>query len=292
MNVTRIAILGVAAVAAGAAALLVNSMLGGGTPPVEASVPPPVMTTDVLVASTTVPPGRTLDVGSVRWDAWPKTSVSDAFVTKDEQPDISKAVAGVIVRSPLVAGQPITNLNTVRSDAVGFMAATLMPGMRAVAMPVEANSGAGGFLLPNDRVDVILTQDVADGTSGGVKIWRSDTILQDVRLLAIDQVAETGSATETAKDAAEAGAAAGATVTSSNTQSQVGKVATLELTPAQAELLHRARAIGPLYPTLRSLGDSNGRPIARPPAMGVANLNTRTVVRYGVLRESKEISGR
>src|SRR5688572_28442668 len=157
-------------------------MLGGETTPVEASVPPPAITVDVLVASTTVPPGRKLDVGAVRWDTWPKTSVADSFTTKDEQPDLAKAVDGIIVRSPLVAGQPITDLNTVRSDVVGFMAATLMPGMRAVAMPVAADSGAGGFLLPNDRVDVLLTHDVSGGD--GPKVWRSDTILQDVRLLA------------------------------------------------------------------------------------------------------------
>jgi pilus assembly protein CpaB len=279
MNVTRIAILAVAATAAGAAALLVRGMLGGGTPEVEASVaPPPVMTTDVLVASTTVPPGRQLDVGVVRWDSWPNTSVSDAFITKAEQPDMAKAVEGIIVRSPLVAGQPITDLNTVRTDARGFMAATLMPGMRAVAMPVSADTGAGGFLLPNDRVDVILTHDVSDG--GGQKIWRSDTILQDVRLLAIDQTAE------------PAPAAAEGTATAADNQSKVGKTATLELAPAQAELLHRARASGTLYLTLRSLGDSKGRALARIPALGPSNLSKRTVVRYGVVRGAKEIAGR
>src|SRR5262245_53621902 len=251
MNVTRIAVLGVAAVAAGAAAILVRTMLGGGTAPVEASAPPPTITTEVLVASTDVPPGRALDVGSVRWDVWPKTAVADSFTTKEEQPDIGKAIEGIVVRSPLVPGQPITNLNTVRTDAVGFMAATLMPGMRAVAMPVEANTGAGGFLLPNDRVDVILTHDVSDPnnpSANGQKVWRSDTILQDVRLLAIDQVA----GPQPERTDAEAGATNDTTTPASSTESKVGKVATLELTPAQAELLHRARATGTLYLTFEA----------------------------------------
>jgi pilus assembly protein CpaB len=281
MNVARIAVLGVAATAAGAAALLVNSMLGGQTPPVEASAPPPaVVTTDVLVASTTVPPGRKLEVGVVRWDSWPKTSVSDTFITKEEQPDMAKAVDGMIVRSPLVAGQPITNLNTVQSDTTGFMAATLMPGMRAVAMPVEANTGAGGFLLPNDRVDVLLTHDISGGGSNtnGVKIWRADTILRDVRLLAIDQMSAPPS--EPGKDNA------------TDTQSKVGKVATLEVTPQQAEMLHVARASGSLYLSLRSLGDSNGRSLANMPGLGPATVNNNTVVRYGIIRDAKEISGR
>jgi len=287
MNVTRIAILGVAAAAAGGAALLVRGMVGGETAPVSASVPPPAITTDVLVASTTVPPGRKLEVGAVRWDPWPKTSVPDNFITKDEQPDMAKAVEGIVVRSPLVSGQPITSFNTVRADTTGFMAATLMPGMRAVAMPVEANSGAGGFLLPNDRVDVLLTHDVSGGV--GPKVWRSDTILEDIRLLAIDQVAGPASsggstAAETATDAVAAPA--------SDTQSKVGKVATLELTAPQAELLHRARATGTLYLTLRSLGDSDGRGVARTPAIGPASLGEKTVVRYGIVRDAKEISGR
>jgi pilus assembly protein CpaB len=280
MNVTRIAILGVAATAAGAAAILVRMMLGGQTAPVEASAPPPVMTTEVLVASTTIPPGRKLEAGAVRWDAWPTTAVAGNFFTKQAQPEIAKAVDGIIVRSPLVAGQPITSANTVRADTVGFMAATLMPGMRAVAMPVTTDSGAGGFLLPNDRVDVILVHDVTQQGNGGnalvavntgVKIWRSDTILQDVRLLAIDQMAEPAGD----KDAGQ-------------TESQVGKVATLEITPSQAELLHRARASGSLYLTLRSLGDSDGRSSTKVPTLGPSiSIGGTTVVRYGVVRDAR-----
>ncbi len=249
MNFTRIAILGVAATAAGAAALLVRGMLGGETAAVEASVPPPAVTTDVLVASTTVPPGLKLEVGAVRWESWPKTSVSDSFITKDEQPDLAKAVEGVVVRSPLVAGQPITGLNTVRSDVTGFLAATLMPGMRAVAIAISVDSGAGGFLLPNDRVDVILTHDVSAGNSP-VKTWRADTILRDVRLLAIDQSAELTPATDAA------------------TQSKVGKTATLELSPSHAELLQRAVASGTVSLSLRSLGDSTGRAVERRARVG------------------------
>jgi pilus assembly protein CpaB len=277
MNVTRVVVLGVAALAAGGAALIVRSMIGGAPPDAVASTPPPVITSDVLVASTTVPPGRPLQVGSVRWDPWPKTSVSDAFITRDEQPEMAKAVESMIVRSPLVAGQPITPLNTVRSDVTGFLAATLMPGMRAVAMPVEANTGAGGFLLPNDRVDVILTHDVSGG-NGGDKVWRSDTIIEDVRLLAIDQTATP----ESAPPPAPAGGAAAAP----NTDSKVGKVATLELTARQAEILHRARAVGSLYLTLRSLGDSDGRASVGTTAFGGAAAGpTHLIIRYGITRD-------
>src|SRR5438045_9636423 len=131
MNVTRIAILGVAAIAAGAAALLVRGMLGGGTPASQASLPPPPTTIEVLVASKDITPGHALDVGLVRWEAWPKTAVAGSFITKTSQPDIAKAVEGVVVRAPLVTGQPITDGSIVRTGATGFLAATLTPGLRA-----------------------------------------------------------------------------------------------------------------------------------------------------------------
>ena len=109
MNVTRIAILGVAAIAASAAALLVRGMLGGATPQVEASVPAPSLPiVEVLVASKEIEPGRPLEADAVRWDVWPESSVADPFITKTEQPDIGKAIEGYIVRAPIVTGQPIT----------------------------------------------------------------------------------------------------------------------------------------------------------------------------------------
>jgi len=285
MNVTRIAILGVAALAAGAAALLVNGMLGGTTPPVEASAPPPPVLSEVLVASTTVPPGRKLDVGSVRWDSWPIASVAPNFITKDKQPDMAKAVEGIVVRSPLVSGQPITELNTVRTDATGFLAATLMPGMRAIATNVTAESSAGGFLLPNDRVDVILTHDISavGNANSGVKIWQADTILRDIRVLAVDQIAQPESAPTTT----DAGAASGAPV---ETEARVGKTVTLEVTPSQAEILQRAVATGNIALALRSIEDSNGRALTG--ALSTGALNNSTVVRFGVVRAAREIAGR
>jgi len=266
MNVTRIAILGVAAMAAGAAALMVRGMLGGGTATVEASAPPPAITTDVLVAAKTVAPGRVLDANSVQWVAWPKSSVSGTFITRDAQPDTTKAVAGLVVRSPLVVGQPITESNTVHTDAKGFMAATVMPGMRAVAMPITADSAAGGFLLPNDRVDVILTHDVSGGQ--GPKNFQADTILRDVRLLAIDQTAQQ----------------------TDDTQSQVGKTATIEISPGQAELVEQARASGTLSLTLRSLGDSTDQTLASEPAWRRTNTGSIAVIRYGVVRSANAIA--
>jgi len=268
MNVTRIAILSVAAIAAGAAALLVRGMLGGGTAVVEASAPPPPAVTEVLVASKSVAPGRVLEVDAVRWEAWPNGSVLDTFVTKTQQPDMGKAIEGMVVRSPLVIGQPITNANVVHTDAKGFMAATVTPGMRAIATPINVDSGVGGFLLPNDRVDIILTHDVSNGE--GPKMFQADTILRDVRLLAIDQTSQP----------------------MDDEQTQVGKTATLELTPAQAELLQMAHAAGTLTLTLRSLGDSTDQTLASIPGMRAGKApNAFTVIRYGVVRGADTLAG-
>jgi len=268
MNVTRIAILGVAAVAAGAAALLVRGMLGGPAPQAEASVPAPVMqTAEVLVASKEIAPGRPLEVDSVRWEVWPQSSVSDAFITKTEQPDTAKAVAGFIVRAPIVTGQPITEAFVVRADQAGFLAALIKPGMRAVSIVVAPETGAGGFILPNDRVDIILTRDLPD--QGANKNIRSDTILRDVRVLAVDQTSQT----QVAKDA----------------QWAIGKTATLELTPVQAEMVGHAAREGTLSLALRALGDNRQLP-AYALGQGLEDNGIR-VFRAGVLRKTEAVEG-
>jgi pilus assembly protein CpaB len=265
MNVTRIAILGVAAVAAGAAALLVRGMLGGATPQVEASVPAPSLpTAEVLVASKEIEPGRPLEADAVRWDVWPESSVADAFITKTEQPDIGKAVAGYIVRAPIVTGQPITESFVVRADQAGFLAALIKPGMRAVSIVVSPETGAGGFILPNDRVDIIITRELE--SQGNGKNVRSDTILRDVRVLAIDQTSQTQVSKDSQKWA-------------------VGKTATLELTPGQAELVGHAARQGGLSLALRALGDNRQLPVY---ALGEGNTedNGIKVFRAGVLRST------
>ena len=263
MNVTRIAILGVAAVAAGAAALLVRGMLGGATPEVSASVPAPVLVTaDVLVAAKEIEPGRALSVDSVRWETWPETSVAEAFITKTEQPDTAKAVEGYVVRAPIVTGQPITEAFVVRAGQAGFLAALIKPGMRAISILVSPETGAGGFILPNDRVDVILTRDLPD--EGTNKNIRSDTILRDVRVLAIDQTSQTQVSKDTQLWA-------------------IGKTATLELTPPQSEMIEQAIKEGSLSLALRALGDNKQLP-AYALGSGVEENGIR-VFRAGVLRK-------
>jgi pilus assembly protein CpaB len=271
MNVTRIAILGVAAVAAGAAALLVRGMLGGPAPEAVASVPAPSLpTAEVLVASKEIEPGRPLQADAVRWDVWPQSSVAEAFITKTEQPDIGKAIEGYIVRAPIVTGQPITEFFVVRADQAGFLSALIRPGMRAVSIVVAPETGAGGFILPNDRVDIIITREQREEGTNATGV-RADTILRDVRILAIDQTSQT----QVSKD---------------GQQWAVGKTATLELTPAQAELVGHAARQGSLSLALRALGDNRQLPVYAL-GEGAGDEGGIRVFRAGVLRTNKGSEG-
>jgi pilus assembly protein CpaB len=257
MDRSRIIVLAVAAFAAGAVALLARSFLGGGTPVTVAAPAPRVVMSDVLVAATNLTPGAQLAAGSVRWQEWPKASVDASFVTRDTAPDISQFVKGAVVRAPMMAGEPLSPTKIVHADSAGFLAAHLMPGMRAVSITISADTGAGGFILPNDRVDVLLTQRTTDD-----RHYRSQTILKNVLVLAVDQTAE-----ET-KDS----------------KTVVGHTATLELAPPEVELLQRAAANGSLSLALRALGDNQETAATnKPQDSGSAEIS---IIRYGVERPS------
>jgi len=266
MNRSRVLVLGLAALAAGAAALLARGLLGGGTEKSHAALPvaPQIVTNEVLVAANDIPAGTPLSAGAVRWQTWPKASVDSSFMTKNENPDLDRAVAGTVARTPLVAGEPLTMQKIVRSDGAGFMAAMLTPGMRAVSINISTETGAGGFILPNDRVDVLQTVQISDTP----RRFASQTILSAVRVLAIDQTS---------------GGDAGQKVVAG------AKSATLELTPGQAELVERAQATGALSLALRALGDTGKAQAAASPNANSSDGEV-AVIRYGVTRPGQ--SGR
>lgn len=228
MNLTRILILVGAIGAAGIAAFLARGLIGGQT---EASAAPSVELTEVLVAARGIEVGTKMTAADMKWMGWPKSAVDSSFVIKDTQPQaLEQSAEGSVARAPLTAGQPITAQNVIKSDGGGFMAAALTPGTRAVGVKVSAERGAGGFILPNDRVDVILTRKL--GSNGaGIPSYHATTVLQDVRVLAVDQMFQ------------EEGDA----------KTIVGKTATLELSARSAEILALAEAMGDLSLSLRAL---------------------------------------
>lgn len=257
MDRTRIIVLVVAAFAAGAVALLARSLMGGGTPPTVAAPAPRLVMSDVLVAAANLTPGAQLTPASVRWEDWPKTAVDPSFITRETAPDIAQIVKGAVVRAPMMAGEPLTTTKVVHADAAGFLSAQLMPGMRAVSITISADTSAGGFVLPNDRVDILCTQATGDGHH-----YHTTTILKDVRVLAVDQ-----------------------TYDSKDQKTVVGRTATLELTPSQVELIERARAGGTLSLSLRALGDNQTQEAsaANKPQDGSTEVS---IIRYGVERPS------
>jgi len=245
-------------VAAGLAALLVRSLLGGGTEKSRAAIPPPqIAMEDVLVASTDIRAGSEVAPTSVRWQAWPKSNVASELITRQMAPSIPAAMKGTVARTNIITGQPITTENVIHSDAAGFMAAQLAPGMRAVSIKISAESGAGGFILPNDRVDILMTQQI----SSNPRTFATKAILRDVRVLAIGQ-----------HDSQ-----------SKDDKTVLGSTATLELTPAQSDAVQRAASDGTLSLALRPLGESGSANVAQTRTQddGVYDGGV-AVIRYGI----------
>lgn len=230
----RVIILTIAIGAGGLAAWLVLS-----TRSRETVVVTPAATlsqTDVLVAASDLVQGQALDDKGIRWQSWPKDAVGPGFITRDAKPDALTSLNGVLVRSRFVSGEPIREDKLSRGPS-GLLASMLPSGKRAVAIRVSAESTAGGFILPNDRVDVI--QSISSAGDGKTE-HRSRTLLRNLRVLAVDQKIDE---------------IKGQLVV-------VGKTATLEVGPAEAEIISSAQAEGSLSLALRSIADLDEKPTA------------------------------
>src|SRR5580658_3292788 len=229
MNRARIVVLTIALGAGGVAAYLAS---GSDSRPPPTEPVAQLQTVDVLVAKSDIGLGQTVTPNDMQWQSWPAATASNAFIRRNERPDATTQLAGSIARSPFIAGEPIREPKLIKANGSGFMAAILPGGMRAVSTEISPETGAGGFILPNDRVDVILSR---REKSGDRDVVTSEIILGNIRVLAIDQAPRE-------KD---------------GQNSVVGKTATLELKPGQAEALARARQTGTISLALRSLVDAN-----------------------------------
>src|SRR5580693_9060315 len=233
MNIARIVVLTIALSAGGVAAYLAS---GPDSKPPPAAPVADLQTVDVLVAKSDIGLGQTVTPNDMQWQSWPTAAASNTFIRRSERPDATTQIAGSIARSPFIAGEPIREAKLVRANGSGFMAAILPTGMRAVSTEISPETGAGGFILPNDRVDVILSKREKNPDHAGPSdVVNSEIILSNVRVLAIDQAPKE-------KDGQNA---------------VVGRTATLELKPEQTETLARARQSGTLSLALRSIADLN-----------------------------------
>ncbi len=293
MKPARIAVICVAAVSAIGLALVVRAMGSPSGDPVAVATAGPVgparPMAKVLVAARDLAPGQRLADADLTWKEWVADDVNPAFITDGTvsvptptttaESTVEKAAAGAegavarvtraatelatggaksdyfgsVVREPILAGEPIVARKIVRAGDSGYMAAYLEPGMRAMAIAVSTESAAGGFILPGDRVDVIVTVELENsGTDGaGGPKFASQVVLQNVKVLAVDQ----------------------STRAEDDQQTVVGATATLEIAPRDTEALALAKAAGTLSLVLRSYADTAGpsgrvgsTPRARPQA--------------------------
>jgi pilus assembly protein CpaB len=255
MNTARIVVLTIAIGAGGIAAYLAS-----GSDQQSAAPTAPVaqlQTVDILVAKSDIALGRSVKPDDLQWQTWPAATASSNFISRASKADAIKEITGSIARSPFIAGEPIREQKLVKADGSGFMAAILPAGYRAISTEISPETGAGGFILPNDRVDVILTKREKNPDKASPDISSAEVILTNVRVLAIDQAPKE----------------------KEGSNSLVGKTVTLELKPEQAETLARSRQGGTLTLALRSIADVNTVEKPDEQLKRGENLN---VIRYGV----------
>lgn len=258
MKPARIIVLLIALAAGGIAALLAGR---SDPPPQVVQAPVAAMeTVDVLVAGTDIGLGQSITGAELRWQTWPAAAATANFIKRSDRPDAINQFSESIARSPFMAGEPIRETRLIKAKGSGYMAAVLPSGMRAISTDVTPETSAAGFILPNDRVDVILSRRDRDAEkASGAEAHSSETILSNVRVLAIDQTVEEK---------------AGQRVV-------VGKTATLELTQRQAETLVLSRQMGQLSLALRSLVDASGNNAESQDDSDVRRKGI-SIVRYGV----------
>jgi pilus assembly protein CpaB len=236
---------------AGAAAVMTNNWLQQQEQTTQAAVAPaPVEVpeeTKILVADGALRAGSILKPEHLRWQAWPEDGLLDAYVVDGTSAGGDAAggredLIGAVVRAGMVDGEPITDRRVVRPGDRGFLAAMLASGHRALSVPVNAASGISGLIFPGDRVDVILSHTIQEDGAGANQRKASETVLSDIRVLALDQRTD-----------------------DVDGERVVAKTATLEVDPKEAEKLSLAQKLGDLSLSLRPLArDGDPKEPTRP----------------------------
>ncbi len=261
MKPARMLLLLVAVVTGGLAAFLATRGEAPSTQIIQTTEVRQEAKRQVLIATATIGVGQRLTASLVSWQDWPEGAVRPEYITSDVIPDAPTQMVGTVARFEIFVGEPIREAKLVRSDQ-GYLSAVIQQGMRAVSVGVSAESGAGGYIVPNDRVDVVSTQRTTAGSG-------TRTILTNVKVLAIG------------KRLGEAGASAG-NPDPTDPQSQVfgdQTVATLELSPGQSETIIGAASSGQLTLVLRSVADF--APSADEGLLQASNQPIR-LIRFGV----------
>jgi pilus assembly protein CpaB len=237
MAASRLIILGVAVAAAGGAGYIAKNMAAA--PPPEVVIEagpqqPSIDLTEVVVLTADLPMGAPVE-NQLNWQPWPSDAVTEHFITRSSDPDAIEKLRGSIARVPMYSGEPLRRSKLV-GEGQSLMSSILPEGKRAIATQIAADTSAGGFILPNDFVDVIMTRRSQPAGVGGAEGFITETILQNIRVLAIDQTIQEDEEGRRVK---------------------VGETATLELTPQQAEIITVAQQMADrLTLSLRSVADA------------------------------------
>jgi pilus assembly protein CpaB len=255
MKRARVIVLVIACTAAVGAAWIAKRIVSG--PREVLQVEKTVGAVDVLVAANNINLGDSVRAEDMKWQQWPSEGLAPGLISKANDPEAPNQLSGAIARAPFIAGEPIKEQKLIKISEGGVMAAILPSGMRAISTPIREETSAGGFILPNDRVDVLLSRKLQVGNK---EEHVSDTILRNIRVLAIGQTLENKDGEKVA----------------------TGKTATLELTPRQTEILALAQSLGEISLSLRSLADATpgqAEPTAR---IGDGNSSSVKMLKYGV----------
>ena len=257
MKRARLVVLAIAITAALGAAWIARSIIS--REPEVKEIERTVGSTDVLVAATDIGLGDSVRANDFKWQQWPVEGVTPGLITKSSEPNAPSELSGAVARAPFIAGEPIKDQKLIKISEGGVMAAILPSGMRAISTPIREETAAGGFILPNDRVDVILSYRMKIGNKEEPV---SEAVLRNVRVLAIGQALENEDGEKVAS----------------------GKTATLELSSRQAEVLALAQSMGEISLSLRSLADapSNREPTA---TIGEESGSVK-ILKYGVQSRS------
>jgi pilus assembly protein CpaB len=274
MSRMRVVVLGLAVGAAALAGIVAKGFLGGqqAAEVVEINKVP---TVDVLVAAKDVQMGEKLLDGTTTWKAWPKDALAENMITRDAKPTAQDDFKKSRARITIFTGETLNMKKIVAPGDTGFMSSILPKGMRAISVAISEATSAGGFILPNDRVDVILTRKL-DNPPASEKLVVSEIVLANVRVLAINQTFQQVQEAEDSK----------ATVAE-------GKTATLELDPKQSEIIAMVESAGEISLALRSIAEADGKKMEdqKPELAGQfagkkpgqrRNSNETLFVRYGV----------
>jgi len=270
MPASRLIILSVAVAAAGGAGYVAKNMVAAPPPQIvvdSGAKAPAVALQDVLVLSGDVAMGNPLE-NNIAWQSWPADGVNANFITKAAAPDALEKLKGSIARVAMYTGEPVRRSKLI-GEGQSFMSSILPSGMRAVATAISADTSAGGFILPNDFVDVIMTRR-ADASSGNTG-FNTETILKNIRVLAIDQTIQED---EQGK------------------KTRVGQTATLELTPKQAEIITVAQQMADrLTLALRAITDTQEKNVGEADYL-VSGNGRRGTVRLIKSGEVSEVGAR